>query len=376
MRGLCLLVPLVIACGPGGKQTSTPKNAPLSAQEIVQRSSAAILRVEAQGAEGEQFGTGFFLDKSGIVATSLHVINGTKEIRVKLHDGTHYPVKSVLSIDKPRDLVLMKVDVDHPMKTLQLGDSNKVTKGEKVVAIGNPLGVFEQTVSDGLISSILEVCPEKEARPDNPKCPIEFHILQISVPISQGSSGGPLFNQRGEVVGITAAIIAQGQLINFAMPANYLKPLLEKQDPIALEDFARATANDDVPRPPRLPKKPDTPEFAKNGFPVSVYDGCKPEQIGELDQVIRETIKLGAPLYDEGNLEACFRIYENLATKMEREGPCKGVRGVFGDVLLKTQTGTFGDKAWHIRFTFDGLLVAATKWAEQKQGAKPTTPRK
>jgi S1-C subfamily serine protease len=225
MRGFYLPLILAAACGPSGKSTELPKaNKPLTAQDIVKRSSPAIVRVEAQGPEGEQFGTGFIVDKSGVVATNFHVIQGTSDIKIKLHDGTLFPVEHVLNIDVGRDLVIVKFKPEKAMPTLRIGDSNKVATGEKIVAIGNPLGIFEQTVSEGLISSIREICSQKDVDSNNPQCPHELHLLQISAPISQGSSGGPLFNQVGEVVGITTAIIAQGQLINFAMPANYLKP--------------------------------------------------------------------------------------------------------------------------------------------------------
>src|SRR5687767_5085201 len=342
---------LVAACSGGnGKGTEIPRsNKPLTPKDIVQRSSPAIVRIEAQGADGEQFGTGFIVEKSGIVATNFHVIAGTSDIKIKLNDGTHYQVQHVLNVDPMRDLVLMKVTPDRPMPTLRLGDSSKVATGEKIVAIGNPLGVFENTVSEGLISSIREVCSKKDVSEKNPSCPGELTLLQISAPISQGSSGGPLFNQVGEVVGVTTAIIAQGQLINFAMPANYLKPLLLKQEPIALEDFARATKKEGSGTGGG---KMDRAPYAKDGFAVTVYDGCKADQIAAVVKSIEDAIEIGAPLYNRGDIEACYRIYEGTANKIEKDGPCKGVRTVFGDVLLKTQAmPDFKTKAWAMRDT-------------------------
>jgi Trypsin-like peptidase domain len=365
MRRLWLPLILAAACGPSGKSSEIPKsNKPLTPKDIVQRSSPAIVRIEAQGPEGEQFGTGFIVDKSGVVATNFHVIKGTSEIKVKLHDGSHYPVEHVLNLDVGRDLVLVKFKPNKEMPTLRIGDSSKVSTGEKIVAIGNPLGVFENTVSEGLISSIREICSQQDVDSKNPQCPIELHLLQISAPISQGSSGGPLFNQVGEVVGITTAIIAQGQLINFAMPANYLKPLIARQEPIALEDFAKATRGND-PSGGGAGKIERAP-YSKDGFATSVYDGCKPEQVANVLDSIKDAIEIGAPLYNRGDIEACFRIYEGTATKIERDGPCKGVRTVFGDVLLKTQGMTdYKLKAWAMRDTFDGLLIAADKLAEK-----------
>lgn len=371
MRGSWLLLVLAAACGPSGKSGEIPKSGkPLTPKDIVQRSSPAIVRVEAQGPDGEQFGTGFIVDKSGIVATNFHVIKGTSDIKVKLNDGTHYPVQSVLNVDPMRDLIIIKFKPEKAMPVLPLGDSSKVATGEKIVAIGNPLGVFENTVSEGLISSIREVCSNKDVSENNPSCPGELTLLQISAPISQGSSGGPLFNQVGEVVGVTTAIIAQGQLINFAMPVNYLKPLLLRQEPIALDDFAKATreaGGNSGGGGGKIERAP----FAKDGFAVTVYDNCKPDQVADVVKSIEDAIEIGAPLYNRGDIEACFRIYEGVAVKYERDNSCKGVRGVFGDVLLKTQSQTdFKVKAWAMRDTFDGLLIAAKKYKPQAPAPK------
>ncbi|MBA3398199.1 MAG: serine protease [Deltaproteobacteria bacterium] len=366
---VALAVAAAGACGGGGgKATEIPKaDKPLTAKDIVQRSSPAIVRIEAQGAEGEQFGTGFIVDKTGVVATNFHVIAGTSDIKVKLHDGSHYPVSAILNVDPLRDLVLVKFDAPRALPTLRLGDSSKVTTGDQIVAIGNPLGVFENTVSEGLISSIREICSKQAVAENSATCPSELTLLQISAPISQGSSGGPLFNQLGEVVGVTTAIIAQGQLINFAMPVNYLKPLFAKQQPIGVEDFAKATRRDTggVSKIDRAP-------YSREGFPVAVYEGCRPEQIGEIVKAIEDAIEVGAPLYNKGEIEACFRIYEGTATKLERDGACKGVRAAFGDGLLKANAmSDYKAKAWTMRDTFDGFLIAADKWAKANGAKKP-----
>lgn len=359
------LVPVLVlsaACGSAGtKSTEIPAaNRPLTPKDIVQRSSPAIVRIEANGPAGEQFGTGFILDKNGLVATNLHVIAGTSDIKVKLNDGTLYPVMRVENVDPMRDLVVVRFNPPRPMPTLRLGDSSKVATGEKVVAIGNPLGVFENTVSEGLISSVREVCSKADVKANSESCPDELTLLQISAPISQGSSGGPLFNQLGEVVGVTTAIIASGQLINFAMPVNYLKPLIAKPDPMPLEIFAQKTRRDDGGA------KITRAEHAEKGFPVTVYKGCSAKQIGEVVTAIEQAISVGAPLYNKGEIEACFRIYEGTATKIEKDAPCPGVRQTFGDGLLRANA--LGDdyraKAWAMRDTFDGLLKAAEEWAK------------
>src|SRR6201999_60661 len=98
-----------------------------------------------------------------------------------------------------------------------LGDSDKTRPGDSVVAIGNPLGL-ENTVSNGLISA-------------RRKFDEGVEVLQISAPIAPGSSGGPIFNDHGEVIGIATAILEEGQNLNFGMPVAYLAPMLKAPEP-------------------------------------------------------------------------------------------------------------------------------------------------
>jgi hypothetical protein len=273
---------------------------------------------------------------------------------------------------------------------VRLGDSDKMSPGDHIVAIGNPLGVFEHTVSDGIVSQVRPVCTTdmverdkakrvrfeelsaKDARSNEEEqeleklavtaCLQELKLLQISAPISQGSSGGPLFNNAGEVVGVTTLIVTQGQNINLAIPGNYLRPVVAQRMEISLDEFAAKTRD----------KAPDTNDGCGGeqlvrqvpDHPASVLDGCNRDQIVELVTSIWETIELGAPLYNQGNYDACFRIYENTSTKFEREGGCKGVKKAFGDGLQRVNTKQCSKlKAWALRDTFDGLLKAAEKWA-------------
>ena len=200
-------------------------------------------------------------------------------------------------------------------------------------------------------------------------CTQELKYFQISAPISQGSSGGPLFNQAGEVVGVTSAIITAGQNINLAIPTNYLKAMVARPELISLDEFATKTRDEDAPRdaPVKIERKVPTHD-------LTIFNGCKGDQIVELENAIWGAIGVGAPLYNKGEFEACFRIYEGVATKNETNPPCKGVKVAFGDGLVRISTldykGADKDeqvkswklKAWAMRDTFDGLLDAGKRW--------------
>jgi len=381
---------LAVACG-GTTKRGTGPGGKLTPKDIVKQSSPAIVRVET----GDGLGTGFIIDKSGIVATNLHVVRGKKEIHVKLYGGDTYDVQQIIGIDPGRDLALLKIKTPKPLPTLKLGNSDAMSAGDPVVAIGNPLGVFDYSVSAGLISQIRPVCtkeavayhdahqgrfeelvqkgtkltPEEEDELEKLQCAQELTILQISAPISQGSSGGPLFNQSGEVVGVTTLIVTQGQNINFAIPTNYIKPIVKRPMGLSLDEFAQKTA-----APRRVGTRVrDVPHHD----PAVIFKGCSGEQIADVVQQIWDAIDVGAPAYNAGNIEECFHVYERTAALLEKYAPCPGVRTAFGDGLLKANTKQeFDDKAWTMRDTFDGLINAAKDWAAAPGNTLPVPKKK
>jgi len=357
-----------------GSCATTGTNAPptrLTAKDIVQRSSPAIVRIEAGG---EKVGTGFIIDKAGIVATNLHVVAGESAIKVRLLDGTQYQVMQIAGVDVGRDLALLRIRAGKELPVLKLGDSDAMSAGDQIVAIGNPLGVFDYSVTSGLISQVRPICPKEEVAAEH--CNQELTVLQISAAISPGSSGGPLFNQFGEVVGVTTAIITAGQNINLAVPGNYLKQLFTQHATISPDQFAKDTKSRDE----QSTAEPDDGIRIVRRVPVheiTVFDGCRLDEIGDVVHQIGEAIENGAPLYNEGKHEACYRIYEGTAVKFEHDAACAGVRAAFGDGLLRAAgLKTYKEKAWAMRDTFDGLIDAARRWGDKHpeagSGTRPT----
>ena len=157
-------------------------------------------------------GSGFLVSKDGLIVTNYHVIENGSSAIVKLPDGAFFVVDGVFASDKARDVAVIKAHGKNFL-TLTLGNSDQLQVGEEVVAIGNPLSL-ESTVSNGIVSGI------RTAEEEGGK------FLQVTVPISPGSSGGPLFNMQGEVVGITTLYLEGGENLNFAIPINDAKRLL------------------------------------------------------------------------------------------------------------------------------------------------------
>jgi len=144
------------------------------------------------------------------------VVDGAREIRVKLADGRELPGR-VVGRDPRTDLALLKVE-GHGLPTIPLGDSSALKVGEPVMAIGNPFGL-EQTVTTGIVSATGRVIGEG---------PYD-DFIQTDASINPGNSGGPLINARGQVIGINTAIVSRsgGSVgIGFAIPVNLAKPVV------------------------------------------------------------------------------------------------------------------------------------------------------
>jgi V8-like Glu-specific endopeptidase len=181
---------------------------------ISREANGAIVSIVMSDKDGQPIakGSGFFISKDGHVLTNYHVIRNGSSAVIKLPSGAFFAVDGVLASDKDRDVAVIKAH-GNDFRTLTLGDSDRLQVGEEVVAIGNPLSL-ESTVSNGIVSALRTV------EDDGGK------FVQITAPISPGSSGGPLFNMAGEVVGITTSHIKGGENLNFAIPINDVKPML------------------------------------------------------------------------------------------------------------------------------------------------------
>ena len=182
--------------------------------ELVRRVKPSVVSVLTYDLKGEPLisGSGFFV-RPGEVVTNMHVIKGAH--RVEIHTlegkGRTYPVAGALAIDDEADLALLKVDLpaerSHPLPTT----STLPDEGEQIFVIGNPLRL-EGSVSDGIVSAIREV-------------PDLGRIIQVTAPVSHGNSGSPLFNMRGEVIGIVTVKVTNGQNINLALGVSRIVAL-------------------------------------------------------------------------------------------------------------------------------------------------------
>jgi serine protease Do len=161
-------------------------------------------------------GSGFIIDREGHIVTNNHVIEGADEITVRLSNDKEYDAE-IVGRDPNTDLALIKIKDASDLVPLKMGDSDQLTVGSWVVAMGSPFGL-EQTVTAGIVSAkgrVIGSGPYDD-------------FIQTDASINPGNSGGPLLNMNGEVVGINTAIVAQGQGIGFAIPVNLARGVIRQ----------------------------------------------------------------------------------------------------------------------------------------------------
>ena len=175
-------------------------------------------KIDARGMVEVGGGSGFIVDKRGIILTNRHVIE-EKEVyyTVITNEGRSYPA-TLLARDPVDDVAILSIISDHSLPVVKLGDSKEIELGQTVLAFGNALGIFKNTVSMGIVSGLSRAV---SARVD-PNAPIQEMrgLIQTDAAINPGNSGGPLVNIYGEVLGINAAVVSGAENISFAIPIN------------------------------------------------------------------------------------------------------------------------------------------------------------
>jgi S1-C subfamily serine protease len=173
--------------------------------QIVARAKPAVVKIEVQTEKGVGTGTGFFVLPDGYIVTNEHVIRGARrnsDVAVTGNDGTNYPVQGLTYVDKDADIAILKCDCNH-VAYLEVDSDANVMEGQIVLVIGNPEGLTG-TVSNGLVAAIRK----------------DLGLIQITAPISHGSSGSPVLNEKGLVIGVVVGLYEGGQNINFCVPSD------------------------------------------------------------------------------------------------------------------------------------------------------------
>lgn len=196
-----------------------PKKDSYSPAEVFTEWSPAVVTITTTSGYGMGGGTGFIIDKTGVVVTNHHVIEDASNVAVKLLDGKWASEVELLVQDEKLDIAILKITTSEGLKVVDLGKSEDIQVGERAISIGNPLGL-EHTLTDGIVSARRTIEGKK--------------MIQMSTPISPGNSGGPLFNLKGEVIGVSTASVggfSRAQNLNLAIPIDEVKGLIKDDYP-------------------------------------------------------------------------------------------------------------------------------------------------
>lgn len=199
-----ILLPVVL----GGGYAQAPPDY----RRVVEQVLPAVVTITGQTADSEIVGSGFIVDSSGKIVTSLHVISSLKTIKVKLASGEVYDSVRIRAFDERRDLAIIQV-AGFALPTCRLGNSSDVQQGEPVLLVGAGSGL-EGSVTGGIVSAIRDL-------------PEGLKVIQTDAAANPGNSGGPLFNSRSEVIGVLGFKLRGSEGQNFAIPINYARGLLE-----------------------------------------------------------------------------------------------------------------------------------------------------
>jgi serine protease Do len=216
-----------------------------SVRELVNQLGESVVQVRTPGG----LGSGFFINEDGYLITNFHVIEGESQISLEVYlrrngqlERTSYKQVRIVAMNKFQDLALLKVeDKDAPkFSPVALGETESLAVGERVFAIGSPLGL-ERTVTEGIVSTKTRQMQGEL-------------YLQTTAQINPGNSGGPLFNMRGEAVGVTNMKVAFGEGIGFAIPIDTVKRFLNHRDAYAYDNDNPSSAYRYLAPPSRLQK--------------------------------------------------------------------------------------------------------------------------
>lgn len=272
--------------------------------------SVVLLTMNDKNGNPMSLGSGFVIQKD-VVATNLHVIRGATSGTAKLvGQNGEVGLDGVIALDEKHDLVLLKTSLNPP--ALAINDKASAEVGETIFAVGNPQGL-EGTFSQGIVSGLRNTP--------------EGRWIQITAPISPGSSGGPVLNSLGEVIGIAVATLKSGQNINFAIPVSVLSELMRNMRDVS--PFPKAKPIHTSTNPIEQPKAKKTPKSASQ-FPK------KGDSDNSLDDVLsQEVVKAHSLLWDKDDYFGSSNSYTYTITNNLNQA----VTGVKIVAIFYSQTG-------------------------------------
>lgn len=312
------------------------------AQEALRRASASLVLLELGG----HTATGFVISSQGHVVTSLHAVASARAITAVLPDGLRSPVVQVAAVDERRDLAVLCLSVPDLVPALALGADTLPTEGEALYVLH--ARAERPPEARALEVRAVQVLGEW------------LTLLELSRTLPEDASGAPTLDARGQLVGLATAALANGRALGLVIPVRYITPLLKTPGPL------RPLSALDTPRQ-RITRVRKVPQH-----PVGLLDGCASPAVESVAALLGHAINVGAPAYNRGDVEGCYRLYAHTAEQLiDERDDCPGVQRALRDGLLRCEgLPDAEDRAWALRDTFDGLMDVIGRWRQ----ARPTLP--
>lgn len=291
------LAVFVSSTAPALAQTDWPK--------VIQAIAPTVVTIETDTKQG----SGFFVSSDGTLVTNHHVIDGAKAVSIRMASGEVFAGGYILATDKARDLAVVRVEA-FDVPAAALGNSNEVKAGAAVLLVGAPRGL-EQSVSDGIVAAL---------RLDSDGS----RLIQTSAPASPGSSGGPLVDSSGHVVGVLTFSVTAGQNLNFAVPINYVRGILERLRTVATPPEAHLA--------PLVVSRVSRTEPASAARPARAAGGISVRGFGPSEYLQRVYMALTGVLASEG-----VRVVE--IDEVRRDTPVRSIGGLLEDAKAAEAEG-------------------------------------
>lgn len=302
---------------------------------IVSKVTPAVVSIISQGySSGSIYGiggatssagTGMIVSSDGYVITNKHVVDGSRNIRIITDAGDTYTDVKLLGVDPLNDVAYLKINGAKNLPTITLGDSKTIAVGQPVLAIGNALGAYQNSVTQGIIGGTGRTLEAGDSTGKN----VEYltDMLQTDAAINPGNSGGPLVNAAGDVIGINTATSATAEGLGFAIPISAVKGMLKRimddgKAERAYLGLAYTTITADVAKQYKLPVKQGAYIFADNARGSAIIKGGPADKAGIKDKDI--VTKIGeVEVGRAGSISTLvgeYKVGDTIAITLMRDG--------------------------------------------------------
>jgi S1-C subfamily serine protease len=316
---------------------------PFDSAAITKKIAPTVVLIRGNSDTADILGTGFIISSDGKIATNLHVVQSLRSGGVQLASGEKFDSFSILAFDARKDIAIIKIP-GFDLPTISLGNSNNVQVGEPLLVVGSPLGL-QGSVTTGVLSSVR----------DDPAGG-GFKVLQTDASVNPGNSGGPLVNRQSEVIGIVTFKIGGTENLNFAIPVNYLRGLMDAPSSVmTLEELrSKVSSTSDV--------------FKSDDFPrrwKSLESGTTKIVRRDGDRIYVETVPS-----DAAKNAGCFNLAE-----LQKQGDI--FAGTGRNSCICEYTKGFGGYArtYTNRFTIQYKLEITTLGATRIEGRTSVPPK-